>query len=332
MKLGLTEKQYKNIISKLLEQSEAEPVSSEPEAGTSSAQTGGKGYPQVGKWESGVTRGPGNQVGVTKWSDVVGAKLTRGKGNQLKEQNDLAFDRRYGTADAAEKSNRENKELVNWVIKVTNWAAWGQWALSLGSIAAACLIPGAQGLWISIGLDVIAAADLYFREDDNVGAGISVALAFVPVLGKAMPFLKITSKDAARLLPLFKNLKTEKEVASKIATLSNRDRELMRELMKLKPEEITKVINKEITKNGITNITNLNQAKKVVNQLNGMKLDIKKAKWWVQRLSLQRFGFDVSVSGVIVYGGLKYKVKKEEDKMINRGSNEKVAKPEDFEN
>lgn len=86
MKLGLTEKQYEDIISKILEQSEAEPVSSEPEAGTSTAQTGGKGYPEVGKWESGVTRGPGNQIGVTKWSDVVGSKLTRSKGNQLKEQ------------------------------------------------------------------------------------------------------------------------------------------------------------------------------------------------------------------------------------------------------
>ena len=86
MKLGLTEKQYKDVISKILEQSESEPVSPEPEAGTSSAQTGGKGYPEVGKWESGVTRGPGNQVGITKWSDVVGSKLTRSKGNQLKEQ------------------------------------------------------------------------------------------------------------------------------------------------------------------------------------------------------------------------------------------------------
>ena len=34
-------------------------------------------------WESGVTRGPANQVGVTKWSDVVGANLKRGKANPL---------------------------------------------------------------------------------------------------------------------------------------------------------------------------------------------------------------------------------------------------------
>jgi hypothetical protein len=83
MKLGLTENQYKKLLTLLQEQ--AEPPAAEPEKGTSDKQSGGQGYPQVGKWESGVTRGPGNQVGVTKWADVVGAKLNRGKANQLKE-------------------------------------------------------------------------------------------------------------------------------------------------------------------------------------------------------------------------------------------------------
>ena len=84
MKLGLTEKQYNNLLSLLQEQGET--PAAEPEKGTSDKQSGGQGYPAVGKWESGVTRGPGNQVGVTKWADVVGSKLTRSKGNQLKEQ------------------------------------------------------------------------------------------------------------------------------------------------------------------------------------------------------------------------------------------------------
>ena len=88
MKLGLTERQYKLVISEVVKNQEIaeqeEPVNPEPEAGTSSQQAGGKGYPEVGKWESGVTRGPGNQVGITKWADVVGANLKRGKGNPLK--------------------------------------------------------------------------------------------------------------------------------------------------------------------------------------------------------------------------------------------------------
>ena len=49
------------------------------------APTGGGGakppYPTVTKWESGVTRGPANQIGLTKWRDIV--KVTRGKANTL---------------------------------------------------------------------------------------------------------------------------------------------------------------------------------------------------------------------------------------------------------
>jgi len=38
-------------------------------------------YPTVTKWESGATRGPANQIGLTKWRDIV--KVTRGKANTL---------------------------------------------------------------------------------------------------------------------------------------------------------------------------------------------------------------------------------------------------------
>jgi hypothetical protein len=90
MKIGLSEKQYKTILTYVSENQEVredeEVPSAEPEAGTSSTQSGGQGYPEVGKWESGVTRGPANQVGITKWSDVVGSTLKRDKANQLKEQ------------------------------------------------------------------------------------------------------------------------------------------------------------------------------------------------------------------------------------------------------
>lgn len=53
-------------------------ASSTSDSSTSSA------YPQVGKWDSGVTRGPSNQIALTKWSDIVGSTLKRGKANPLK--------------------------------------------------------------------------------------------------------------------------------------------------------------------------------------------------------------------------------------------------------
>ena len=50
-----------------------------PASGGGSAPSAG--YPTVTKWESGVTRGPANQIGLVKWADIV--KINRGKANTL---------------------------------------------------------------------------------------------------------------------------------------------------------------------------------------------------------------------------------------------------------
>lgn len=88
MKVQITENQLKKMIKSLevenTDEVTEQEVSSEPAAGTSTTQSGGPGYPQVGKWESGVTRGPANQVSNSKWSDIVGSTLKRGKANPLK--------------------------------------------------------------------------------------------------------------------------------------------------------------------------------------------------------------------------------------------------------
>lgn len=85
MKIIVTEKQMKLITGSVINDlDEAEDTAAaQPTAGTSSSGSK-QGYPEVGKWESGVTRGPANQIGVTKWSDVVGSTLKRGKSNPLK--------------------------------------------------------------------------------------------------------------------------------------------------------------------------------------------------------------------------------------------------------
>ena len=97
MQLVITEKQLRGII-KSSEVKEQEASSTPPETtttpdmapsgGSSSdgggdAASGGTGYPSVTKWESGATRGPANQVAVTKWSDIVGNTIKRGKSNPL---------------------------------------------------------------------------------------------------------------------------------------------------------------------------------------------------------------------------------------------------------
>jgi len=89
MKLHLSEKQLTNLLQILSEDGaspSATPSGDTTATGASSKQTGGSGYPAVGKWESGLQRGAANQIAVTKWADVVGSKINRGKANQLKEQ------------------------------------------------------------------------------------------------------------------------------------------------------------------------------------------------------------------------------------------------------
>lgn len=88
MKIQITEKQLHLILStkKAIDEEETAPTTNEVPTGTgtSTNQGGGTGYPEVGKWESGVSRGPANQIGNTKWSDTVGSQLKRGKANPLK--------------------------------------------------------------------------------------------------------------------------------------------------------------------------------------------------------------------------------------------------------
>lgn len=60
-------------------------IGEQDSAGGGAPSGGGGGskpkYPTVTKWETGVTRGPANQIGLTKWSDIV--KVNRGKANTL---------------------------------------------------------------------------------------------------------------------------------------------------------------------------------------------------------------------------------------------------------
>ena len=73
-------KHYTKVDKSQIEE-QGEDASADTGTSSSAPSGGGKGYPTVTKWESGVSRGPANQIGVTKWSDIV--KLTRGKANPI---------------------------------------------------------------------------------------------------------------------------------------------------------------------------------------------------------------------------------------------------------
>jgi hypothetical protein len=92
MKVALSEKQVKLITSMVEADSDTSASATTDSTTASSSTTTSKdttSYPQVDKWESGITRGPANPLGVAKWEDVVGVKLTRGHANPLNEQGDV---------------------------------------------------------------------------------------------------------------------------------------------------------------------------------------------------------------------------------------------------
>lgn len=307
MELRISENQLKSLIRNTLKSEDLgeqeQPVNPEPEAGTSDTQSGGSGYPSVGKWESGVTRGPANQVGVTKWSDVVGANLKRGKANQLKEQ---ALLNPMITPMTSKISKSISDFNFDEFLKSINWSEWGQWSLMGGSLLAALFIPGAQGLWISIGLDLIAAADLYFNEKDNLGAGIASVLAFIPVIGDALKIGKVSVKTTQKLTKLLSPLKTEEEILNTIFKLPKQEQYIVQQILKQDPKTLNRLIKGVVS----SKITTKQEALKIALQINNLvksgKLPKASAGAFYKNLNLKRFGFDLGVSGLILIGGWTY--------------------------
>ena len=71
-----------NLISLMKGSGSVDSELGEQDAGGDTSGGGAKPpYPTVTKWETGLTRGPANQIGNTKWSDIV--ILNRGKANTL---------------------------------------------------------------------------------------------------------------------------------------------------------------------------------------------------------------------------------------------------------
>lgn len=156
------------------------PVNPEPKSGTSDKQTGASGYPEVGKWESGINRGPANQIGVTKWSDVVGVNLKRSKANQLKEQSS------YEKA-IWDKST----QTLNKMSKVDPHDVLG--VLELGTL----FIP-IVGPLVSAGFGLGNAA-LYYKEGDTKSAGLFALFSVLPFVGD-IPVVKQLGKKGMDVL------------------------------------------------------------------------------------------------------------------------------------
>lgn len=263
MRLVITEKQLKELIrlrsnnQELSEQGEGA-----PETGTSSD---GETKTGASKWESGVTRGPANQIAVTKWADSY--KITRGRANPLNEQGsfDIAFNRRYGTAAAAEKSYKEDRELMQGVIdfyKKYNHEI--NTVLAIGALFIPFVGP-AVAAGISGGIGLMDAAQ-YYKEGDTKMAGMVGMFSILPGVGTVVSKIPgVKTLGAKGMAELAKKLTlgskitnpTEIEVVTQIAKYKN--------LIKAEMEKIGKDATIAAARKGVQkNIVKKNVANKAV--------------------------------------------------------------------
>jgi hypothetical protein len=242
MKITISEKQLKLIIGNTIDMAEQEETTT--------------GYPTVNKWESGATRGPANQIGNTKWSDIVGSTLVRSKANQLMEQGsfDINFNRRYGTAASSEKSNKENRELVNSILNIDPHTR----NMVLG--IAAAFIP-LVGPFISAGIGLYDAKQ-YYDEGDTKTAGMVAMFSVIPginAIKTAIPLVKKLGTKGMTLLgtKLSKGVKIVNPEEIEIVNSIRKYRPLIQQELNKKANELSIMaaksnLKKQIIKQNIT--------------------------------------------------------------------------------
>ncbi len=186
MRLIITEKQLKHIVKRnSLNQQihEEDAAAAAPEAGTSSD---GNTKTGMSKWESGVTRGPANQIAVTRWKDIAGVTPARGKANPLWEQSDYMMDKRANALlNTVGIRSDDDYKAVDRLIDQSKKEMFGgpinAHDLNMVVGIAALVIPYV-GPFISAGIGMYDAS-LYYKEGDKKTAGMIAMFSLLPGVG-----------------------------------------------------------------------------------------------------------------------------------------------------
>jgi hypothetical protein len=104
--------------------------------------------------------------------------ITESQYNFLLEQNEAGFDRRYGTPDAAAKTNADNRALVN---SAANWYKENAHTVNTVLQIGTAFIP-IIGPFISAGIG-LADAGIYYNSGDTKKAGLVAILSLLPGVG-----------------------------------------------------------------------------------------------------------------------------------------------------
>jgi hypothetical protein len=99
----------------------------------------------------------------------------------LSEQSDAAFDRRYGTAAAAAKTNAQNRAMIN---SVVDWYKQNSHEVNQVLQIGTAFIP-VIGPFVSAGIGLVDAS-MYSNEGRKGEAGVTAFFAMLPAIGSVV--------------------------------------------------------------------------------------------------------------------------------------------------
>jgi hypothetical protein len=247
MKLVISEKQLKGIITHLNSNQDLS------EEGDGDVKTG------ASKWESGVTRGPANQIGVTKWADSY--KITRGRANPLSEQSDsrMPFQpETFGYKQTDTKTIKGSAEKQEKFFKSIDPHTLAT-VLAIGAAFIPIIGP------VLSGAIELADAALYYKEGDNKMAGMAAMFAMIPGIGPVVSTIPAISKLGVKGMKLLANklgkgLKITDPLEVEVVNAIGKNRQLIQQELNKAGKEISikaarqKAQKKIVTKNVVKNV------------------------------------------------------------------------------
>ena len=155
----------------------------------------------------------------------------------LSEQSDAAFDRRYGTAAAAAKTNAQNREMIN---SVVNWYKNNNHTINVVLGIGATFIPFV-GPFIASGIGMMDAKQ-YWDEGHRDQAGVVFAFSLIPGIGMLKNltpgFQQLGSKGMAQLAKKIGTKAPLSKIEQEVLEVISKNSELIKKAVEMSGKQM----------------------------------------------------------------------------------------------
>lgn len=158
----------------------------------------------------------------------------------LSEQSDAAFDRRYGTAAAAAKTNAQNREMIN---SVVDWYKSNNHTINTVLGIGATFIPFV-GPFIASGIGMIDAKQ-HWDEGHRSEAGIVFAFSLIPGIGMLKNltpgFQQLGSKGMVQLAKKMTSKVPLSKIEQEVLEVISKNSELIKKAVEMSGKQMAAI-------------------------------------------------------------------------------------------